>query len=166
MIYVSSLFPAGLVTLRVEWRHIPQSGHSREVIGLWQPAIVIFSDSADYRSIRKSNSNIVLTLVTDRIRMGGNAITSIRLSVHCFHSIFGTDWRSILYFCLWVGHGHSSQGMEGYGYRSRSRSWVRLMQPVRSRSRAVLLVDSQFVRLSVSDVITYGSLLSLQYLPS
>jgi len=49
---------------------------------------------------------------------------SICLSV-CFHSIFGTDWPLTVNTCVWVGHDHSSQGIEGQGHRSRSRSWVR-----------------------------------------
>ena len=58
----------------------------------------------------------------------------------CFHSIFATNWPLTLNFCLWVGHDHSSQGIEGQHHRSRSRSWVRLMQSVWPQSMAVFFL--------------------------
>ena len=82
-----------------------------------------------------------LLVVTDRISEGGNAIAFVRPSV-CFHSIFGTDWN----FCTWVGHDHSSQGIEGQGHESRSKLRVRLVRSVRHRSRAV------FPRLGITSV--------------
>jgi len=36
-----------------------------------------------------------------------------------------------------ISHDHSLQGIENQGHKSRSRSWVTLMQSVRPRSRAV-----------------------------
>jgi len=68
--------------------------------------------TADFYRIRQ------IHLVTDRISVGGNALTFVRPSLCqsvCFHSIFGTDGPLILKFCMWVGHDHSSQGIEGQG---------------------------------------------------
>ena len=65
---------------------------------------------------------------------------SVCLSV-CFHSIVGTNWPLTLKFFVWVGHDHSSQGIEGQSDRSRSMSWVRLMRSVRPRLTAVSLVQ-------------------------
>ena len=36
----------------------------------------------------------------------------------CFHSIFGTNWPLTFNFGMWVGHDHSSQGIEGHGHGS------------------------------------------------
>ena len=54
------------------------------------------------------------TMFTNCIKASGNAITSVCPSV-CFHSIFTTDWLLTWNFCMWVGHDHSSQGIEGQG---------------------------------------------------
>ena len=67
---------------------------------------------------------------------------SVRLSIRCFHSIFRTNWPLTLNFCMWVDHDYSSQGIEGQGHRSWSRSWVRLMWSVRPWSRAVFSIVS------------------------
>ena len=36
----------------------------------------------------------------------------------------------LLHVMMLIGHDHSSQEIEGQGYRSRSMSWVRLMRSV------------------------------------
>ena len=73
----------------------------------------------------------------------------------CFHSIFGTDWPLTLNFCMWVGHDHSSQGIEGHGHRSRS--WARQMRSVRPRSRAVFLVwTASIFYTTIVYTITYA----------
>jgi len=65
----------------------------------------------------KMKNNWKNWLITDHISMGGNAITSVCLTSICFQSIFRTNWPLILNFCTWVGHDHSSQGIEGQGHR-------------------------------------------------
>jgi len=69
-------------------------------------------------------------IITDRVSTGGNAIASVRLSVHPSIRLsvrlfplylsnrltFGLD---LLRMC--VGHYHGSQGIETEGHRSRSR---------------------------------------------
>ena len=75
-----------------------------------------------------------IIIITNRISESGNAITSIRPSVY-IHSILWTGWPLTLIFCKWVGSDHGLQGIEGQGYRSMSRSWVRLR--LLSRSRAI-----------------------------
>ena len=72
------------------------------------------------------------SFITDCISEGGNAITSVCLSI-CFHSICGTNWPLTLKFCMWVGHNHSSQGL---------KVKVRLMWSVWPRWRAVFLVHT------------------------
>jgi len=74
----------------------------------------------------------LFTTFTDRIRESGNAIVSVWLSVR-FHSTFGTDWLLTSNVSVWLGHGHSSQGIDHW----RSRSRARLMWSVWPRSRAV-----------------------------
>jgi len=81
-------------------------------------------------------------VIVDCYSKGGNAIASVRLSV-CFHSVFRTNWPLTLNSCMWIGHDHSSQGIESQGHRSRSKSWVRLMRSVRPRSRELV---SHFVK--------------------
>ena len=63
--------------------------------------------------IKTAISNLK-TIITDSINATGNAIPSVHQSV-CFHSIFRIDWLLTLNFCKWVGHDHSSQGIEGIG---------------------------------------------------
>ena len=76
------------------------------------------------------------SIITDCIRVGGNAIGSFCLLVHlclyiCFHSVIGTDWPlTLLNICMQVCHDHSSQGLQ-----VKVKSWVKLMQSVRPRSR-------------------------------
>ena len=88
-------------------------------------------------------------IVTGRINEGGNAIASVRVSVRplSFHFMFGIDWPLTLNICMWISHDHSSQGIGGQGHRSRSRSLIKLMRSVRSRSMAVFFLI--LVRYSV-----------------
>ena len=82
---------------------------------------------------------------------------SVRLSVRPFVStIFETDWPLTLNFCVWVGYDHISQGINGQGNRSRSRSmsWVRLIRSVGPTSMFFLVLP---VRLT-------NALLLLRYL--
>ena len=58
---------------------------------------------------------------------------SVHVSVHFYTLYFRSNWPLTLNFCMWVGHDHGSQGIERQGHRS----WVRLMQSVWPRSRAV-----------------------------
>ena len=84
---------------------------------------------------------------TDRISVGGNALTSVRLSaVRLSVRLFPLYLRNGLTGDLnvlheVVGHDHSSQKIEGKGHRSRSRSHVRLMRLVWPRSWAVFLLS-------------------------
>ena len=69
-----------------------------------------------------------------------HSLPTVRLSVRpsvCCHSTFGIDWPLTLNFCTWVGHDHSSQGIEGQCYRSRPRSWVRVIWSAPPQPRAV-----------------------------
>ena len=62
------------------------------------------------------NNRQAYMMFTDRISEWGNAIAFVWRSVcpsDCFHSIFWTDWPLTLNFCMWAGHDHSSQGIEG-----------------------------------------------------
>jgi len=54
----------------------------------------------------------------------------------------GINWPLTLNFCVWVGHDHSSQEIEGQGHRS----WVRLMS-VWPWSMAFFLVTAAAVKL-------------------
>jgi len=64
-------------------------------------------------------------LFTNRLSMGGDAITSgclsIRPSVHSyvrFHSVIWTNWPVTLTFCMCIGHDHSFPEIEGHSSRS------------------------------------------------
>ena len=62
-----------------------------------------------------------LIFLINRIGEGGNAIVSVRL--------FPPYLRNkplTLNFCMWVGHGHSSQGIEGRGWHQRSNYNIKL----------------------------------------
>ena len=50
--------------------------------------------------------------------MQDDEINSAHLSI-CSHSIFANDWPLTLSFCMWVGHDHSSQWIEGQSQCSR-----------------------------------------------
>ena len=66
--------------------------------------------------------------------------TSVYLSV-CFHSVFGTDWPLTVNICIWVDHGHSSQGIEDRGHGSRLWwSWCGRSDLVQEQSFLVLLL--------------------------
>ena len=52
-------------------------------------------------------------IFNDRISKGGNAVTYIRLSVRSFPLVW-TDWLLTLNFRMWVGYGHSWQGIEAH----------------------------------------------------
>ena len=74
----------------------------------------------------------IVSVVTDCISTGGNAVAS----VHLFPLYLRNQVTVDLELCMWVGPDHSSQGIEGQGHRSRLRSWIRLMRSVRLRRRA------------------------------
>jgi len=105
--------------------------------------------------------SIKILMFIDRISEAGNAIPSVRpsvcfsvhLSIHLF-PLCRTDWPLTLNFCMWVGYDRSSQGIEGQGHRSRSRSWVRLLRLVRPRSSAFFTRFFIFLEIKVLKCLT------------
>ena len=86
----------------------------------------------------------ILGIFTDCMSEGGNAIASIRWSFCLFPLSLRNRLTVDLELCLRVGHDHSSQGIDGQGHRSRSRSWVRLVWSVWPWFREVFLVTYNF----------------------
>ena len=62
-----------------------------------------------------------LAVITDRVSMGGSALTSVCPTI-CFHSV-GTDLLLTLTFGMGVRHDHDSQGIEGQG---QGLLWLKL----------------------------------------
>ena len=94
-------------------------------------------------TISRKQQYLPTALTREVMRSPPSVRLSVRPSVRLFPLYLRNRLTVDLEFCTWVGHDYSSQGIEGQGHRSRSRSWVRLTRSDRPRSRAVffLVVD-------------------------
>ena len=86
---------------------------------------------------------------------------SVCCSTICFYSIFRTDWLLTLNFCMWVGHDHSSLGIEGQtnavGATSMEGSLFSsyvCIQPILYLFAAINVYVDRVLALIVDDVCT------------